>query len=172
MIEINGTNYVTGKPQINICFLAMEKPRSRKTSSVDQTASQPSSIESHPLNTDLNTTSTVLTSRLQTMHIHMDHQYLDFLNENTSIDQTRKNLYLNANMSLKDALSPGESVQEIEISVVAGPETKIHALLLYLAIINDGEELDFQKVSVTIYIIMIFNINLILYFRLKNLFFS
>ena len=83
------------------------------------------------------------------MHIHMDHQYLDFLNENTSVDHTRKNVYINANMSLKDALSPGEKVEEIEISVVAGPETKIHALLLYLAIINEREELDFQKVSFT-----------------------
>ena len=92
------------------------------------------------------------------MHIHMDQQYLDFLNENTSIDHTRKNVYLNANLSLKDVLSPGERVEEIEISVVAGPETKIHALLLYLAIINEGEGLDFQKVSSTKQIIIKCNI--------------
>ena len=92
------------------------------------------------------------------MHIHMDQQYLDFLNENTSIDRTRKNVYLNANLSLKDVLSPGETVEEIEISVVAGPETKIHALLLYLAIINEGEGLDFQEVSSSKQIIMTCNI--------------
>ena len=97
----------------------------------------------------------------------MDHQYFDFLNENTGIDHSRKNIYINANMSLKDALSPGEKVEEIEISVVAGPETKIHALLLYLAIINEGEGLDFQKVSSTKQIIIKCIISLILYFKLK-----
>ena len=89
------------------------------------------------------------------MHIHMDQQYLDFLNENTSINHTRKSVYINAHLSLKDALSPGEDVQEIEISVVAGPGTKIHALLLHLAIINKREELDFQKVSFTKVILII-----------------
>ena len=106
------------------------------------------------------------------MHIHMDHQYFDFLNENTGIDHSRKNIYINANMSLKDALSPEERVEEIEISIVAGPETKIHALLLYLAMINEKEELDFQKVSFTKVIIIISNMITILYFRLKNLYFS
>ena len=105
------------------------------------------------------------------MHIHMDQQYLDFFNENTSRGYTRKNVYINANMSLKDALSPEERVEEIEISIVAGPETKIHALMLHLAIINEKEELDFQKVSFTKVIIIISNM-IKLYFRLKNLFFS
>ena len=95
------------------------------------------------------------------MHIHMDQQYLDFLNENTSINHTRKSVYINANMSLKDALSPGERVEEIEISVVAGPETKIHALLLHLAIINERSQLDFQKVSFTRVILLICNMILL-----------
>ena len=88
----------------------------------------------------------------------MDQQYLDFVNENMSIDHTRKNVYLNANLSLKDVLSPGENLEEIEISVVAGSDTKIHALLLYLAIITEEEELDFQKVRYMKEIIMICSI--------------
>ena len=68
----------------------------------------------------------------QNMEIIMNEQYITFINEDNALKRIRKNSFVNAKLCLKNALLPDEDVEEIEISIVAGRETKIHGMLLHI----------------------------------------
>lgn len=68
----------------------------------------------------------------QNMDIIMKEQYITFINEDNALRCTTKNSFINAKLCLNNALLPDEHVEEIELSIVAGKETKIHGMLLHI----------------------------------------
>ena len=67
----------------------------------------------------------------QEMEILMEEQYITFLNEDHIQEPTKRtNAFITALLCLQNVLLPEEDVEEIEISLVSGKESKIHALLL------------------------------------------
>ena len=66
------------------------------------------------------------------MAIIMNEQYITFINEDNALKRIGKNSFINAKLCLKNALLQDEYVEEIELSIVAGQETKIHGMLLHI----------------------------------------
>ena len=82
----------------------------------------------------------------QNVEIVMDDQYLNFINENSINNNITKDSFVKAKLCLNGALLPEERVEEVEVSVVAGQDTKIHALLLHITCDNDRIENSITKV--------------------------